>query len=193
MSRRRAAEKRDILPDPLYKSKKLAKFINVLMKDGKKAKAERIVYESLERVVEFIKKNPPKPLQAPGAAKSGDDADVAISRAGHPSTCAIARALAMSKFEEALLNVTPKVEVKSRRVGGSTFQVPVEININRQQALAMRWLIDSARKRSEKDMTSKLSAEIIAALSKQGGAFKKKEDTHKMADANKAFAHYFRG
>jgi small subunit ribosomal protein S7 len=193
MSRRRAAEKRDILPDPLYKSKRLAKFINVLMKDGKKAKAERIVYDSLQRVVEFVKKNPPKQFQASSSQKSADESGAAIARAGHTSTCSIARALALSKFEEALMIVTPKVEVKSRRVGGSTFQVPVEINTVRQQALAMRWLIDSARKRSEKDMTSKLSAEIIAALSKQGGAYKKKEDTHKMADANKAFAHYFRG
>ena len=185
MSRRRAAEKRDILPDPKYKSKKLAKFINVLMKDGKKSVARNIVYKALENVVSHVKKQGLKP-----DSSERDSSAVAIERAGHPDTCEIARALALSKFNEALANITPRIEVKSKRVGGATFQVPVEVSADRQQALAMRWMIDFARKRSEKDMEKKLSSELLAAIAKQGGAYKKMEDTLRMAEANKAFAHY---
>lgn len=153
MSRRKAAEKRTILPDPKFGSLMLAKFVNMIMVSGKKSVAEKIVYGALNRIGE----------------KGGD---------------------AMSVLDSALDNVAPHVEVKSRRVGGATYQVPVEVRSTRRQALAMRWMIDAARKRSEKSMAMRLAGEIMDAAESRGSAVKKREDTHRMAEANKAFAHY---
>lgn len=154
MSRRRAAEKRIILPDPKFGDLVLAKFMNCLMWDGKKSVAERIVYDALDKV----------------KTKTSND----------PLTI----------FHEALENVSPGVEVRSRRVGGATYQVPMQIRGDRSQALAIRWLIGMARKRGERTMEDRLTGEILDASQNRGAAVKKREDTHRMADANKAFAHF---
>ncbi len=154
MPRRRVAAKREILPDPKFGSQVLAKFINMVMVDGKKSVAERIMYGALDTVSE---------------KRSADPMDL---------------------LEQALDNVRPMVEVKSRRVGGATYQVPVEVRPIRRNALAMRWLIEAARKRSEKSMAARLAGELMDAAEQKGSAVKKKEDTHRMAEANKAFSHY---
>ncbi len=154
MSRRRIIARRSILPDPKYGNETLAKFINVIMKGGKKSIAEAIVYGALDRVAERTK---------------GD---------------------ALEIFIRALGNVRPVVEVKSRRVGGATYQVPVEVRASRQSALAMRWLVDASRKRGEKSMGLRLAGEFMDAAENRGTAVKKREDTHRMAEANKAFSHY---
>jgi small subunit ribosomal protein S7 len=154
MSRRHAAEKREILPDAKYGDKVITKFMNNLMLDGKKSVAETIVYGALERVQTKLKREP------------------------------------VQCFHEALDNVKPSVEVRSRRVGGATYQVPVEVRTERREALAIRWLITAARKRNENTMEERLAAELSDAVNNRGTAVKKREDTHKMADANKAFSHY---
>jgi small subunit ribosomal protein S7 len=154
MSRRKINSKWEILPDPKFGNVALAKFINTVMKSGKKSTAERIVYGALDLISE---------------KKSRD---------------------AMEVFGEALENVRPLVEVKSRRVGGATYQVPVEVRQVRQLALAMRWIVDSARRRGEKSMVNKLAGELMDASERKGSAVKKREDTLRMAEANKAFAHY---
>jgi len=157
MSRRNAAIKRSILPDPKFSSRLLAKFINMIMKDGKKSTAETIVYQALETLVDKL---------------------------GKPSE------KAPEIFAEVLEKVKPVVEVRSRRVGGATYQIPVEVRQDRREALAMRWLIESARSRQEKSMKIKLANELLDASNDKGNAIKKKEDTHKMAEANKAFSHF---
>ncbi len=157
MSRRSQAPRREILPDPKYGSELLAKFMNMVMIDGKKSVAERILYGALDRIAE----------------RSG--------RAGDES---------LEVLETALENVKPVVEVKSRRVGGATYQVPVEVRPQRRQTLAMRWVIEAAHKRSEKSMAFRLAHELMDAAENRGAAVKKKEDTHRMAEANKAFSHY---
>jgi len=154
MPRRRIIARRQVLPDPKFGSELLTKFINMLMEDGKKSVAERIIYGALDQV----------------AGKKG----------GEP----------LDLLDRAMENVRPVVEVKSRRVGGATYQVPVEVRPTRRSSLAMRWLIDAARKRSEKSMALRLAGELIDAADSRGTAFKKKEDTHRMAEANKAFSHY---
>ena len=154
MSRRHAAEKREVLPDAKYGDRVLTKFMNNLMVDGKKSIAERIVYSSLERVESRLKRAP------------------------------------IEAFHEALDNVKPSVEVRSRRVGGATYQVPVEVRPERREALAIRLLITDAKNRKEKTMEERLAAELLDAVNSRGTAVKKREDTHKMADANKAFSHY---
>lgn len=154
MPRRREVPKRLVLPDPKFGSERLTKFINMVMKSGKKAVAERIMYGALDRIIE----------------KGSSDA--------------------LNVLEKALENVSPMVEVKSRRVGGATYQVPVEVRASRRQTLAMRWIIDAARKRGEKSMQQKLAGELMDAAEQRGSAVKKREDTHRMAEANKAFAHY---
>jgi small subunit ribosomal protein S7 len=152
--RRRKAPVRPVLPDPIYGSKVLTKFINAVMLDGKKVTAEKIMYAALERIEE----------------KSGKKG--------------------IEVFNEAMDNVKPAMEVKSRRVGGATYQVPIEVRPVRQQTLAIRWLIDAARKRNERTMVERVSNELMDAATDKGAAFKKKEDTYRMAEANKAFAHY---
>jgi len=154
MSRRSTPAKREILPDPVYNSITITKFVNVLMERGKKATAERILYGALEIV----------------AKKSGEEA--------------------IEAFQKAINNIKPSVEVKSRRVGGATYQVPVEVPQNRRQSLAMRWLKLYASSRGERTMRDKLAGEILDAMNFRGAAVKKKDDVHKMAEANKAFAHF---
>ena len=154
MSRRHAAEKREILPDAKYGDKVLTKFMNNLMVDGKKSAAEKIVYNALGRVEDKVKRAP------------------------------------VEIFHEALDNIKPSVEVRSRRVGGATYQVPVEVRPERREALAIRWLITAARGRPETTMSARLSGELMDAANNRGNAVKKREDTHKMADANRAFSHY---
>ena len=154
MARRRSIAKRSVLPDPKFKDQMVAKFVNMLMKDGKKSVAERVVYGALDQVVEKIKAEPVETLT------------------------------------KALDNVRPMVEVKSRRVGGATYQVPVEVRADRRTALAMRWIVDAARGRNEKSMDRRLAGEILDAAESKGSAVKKREDVHRMAEANKAFAHY---
>jgi len=154
MPRRREVPKRDVLPDPKYGSQTVAKFVNVIMRSGKKSVAERIMYGALNTIAERSKRDP------------------------------------LEVFTEALDNVRPHVEVKSRRVGGATYQVPVEVRPSRRTALAMRWLSDAARKRGEKSMTQRLANELLEAAESRGGAVKKREDTHRMAESNKAFSHY---
>ena len=154
MPRRRIVARRQTLPDPKYGSDLLAKFINMLMEDGKKSVAERIMYGALDQVAS---KKSAEPLEL---------------------------------LDAAMENVRPVVEVKSRRVGGATYQVPVEVRPSRRNTLAMRWLIDAARKRSEKSMALRLAGELMDASEARGTAVKKKEDTHRLAEANKAFSHY---
>ena len=154
MPRRREVEKRDILPDPKFNNKLVAKFVNSLLKRGKKSVAESILYGAFEIIEKKLKEQP------------------------------------VELFEKAVNNVKPVIEVKSRRVGGSTYQVPTEVVPARRTALAIRWLISNAQERTEKTMCEKLSGELIDAANNRGGAIKKKEAVHKMAEANKAFAHY---
>ena len=154
MSRRRAAEKRDVLPDAKFGDQVVTKFMNSLMYAGKKSVTETIVYGAFDRI---LQRTGQEPLKA---------------------------------FHEALDNVKPTVEVRSRRVGGATYQVPIEVRSDRGQALAIRWLIGAARSRSGNTMTERLSSELLDASGNRGAAVKKREDTHRMADANKAFSHY---
>jgi len=154
MPRRRVVAKREVLPDPKFGSKILAKFMNHVMVSGKKSVAEKIVYGALDRVAE---------------RKGGDPIEV---------------------FDAALEAAAPSVEVKSRRVGGATYQVPVEVRPSRRSALAMRWLVDCARTRGEKSMALRLAGELLDAAEGRGAAVRKREDTHRMAEANRAFAHY---
>ena len=177
MSRRNKAPKRETLPDPIHGSKVLAKFISCIMKDGKRSLAENIVYTALNNALEKLKKI--KLEDTDGESGSGSESGGAVT---------LNNAVDVLAF--ALKSVRPIVEVKSRRVGGSTYQVPVEVSDRRGMALSMRWIILSARKRSEKTMVAQLMAEIVDACQGRGAAFKKKIDTHKMAEANKAFAHF---
>jgi small subunit ribosomal protein S7 len=154
MSRRHRAERREVNPDPKFNDLVISKFMNSIMRQGKKSVAERIVYGALDRMQSRAKSDP------------------------------------IQMFHSALENVMPAVEVRSRRVGGATYQVPVEVRTERRQALAIRWLITAARGRNEKTMEERLSAELLDAANNRGTAVKKREDTHKMAEANRAFSHY---
>ena len=155
MSRRRKADKREIIPDTKFNDKVLSKFINIVMYDGKKSKSEKIVYDALDIASKKLKISKPIDL-----------------------------------FKTALNNVKPGIEVRSRRVGGATYQVPVEVRNERAQALAIRWIVDASRKRNEKSMVDRLAQELTDAHENKGTSIKKREDTHKMAEANRAFAHY---
>ena len=154
MPRRREVPKREVLPDPVYNSTLVAKFVSAMMWDGKRSVAEGILYKSLDKIRD----------------KTGEDA--------------------LKIFKKAIENLQPKVEVKSKRVGGANYQVPVEVTTSRRTALAMRWLVGYARSRGEKTMVDRLASEILDAASGKGNAIKKREDVHRMAEANKAFAHY---
>ena len=154
MPRKRLIPKKKLSPDPVYNSLSVSKFTNMIMLDGKKRVAERILYSALEILAKNSKEDP------------------------------------ITMMDKALQNVSPSVEVKSRRVGGSNYQVPVEVNTKRKQSLAMRWILEAADKRNEKTMKNKLAAELLDAYDNKGSAVKKREDVHKMAEANKAFAHY---
>ena len=155
MPRRRSPEKRKVLPDPKYKDLVVAKFMNHIMKDGKKSVAEKIVYGAFDELEKSVQKESP-----------------------------------VDVFKKVLDQVAPVVEVRSRRIGGATYQVPVEVRAKRRTALAMRWLVEAARKRKEKSMPARLAAELKEAMDGKGAAVKKKEDMHKMAEANKAFSHF---
>jgi small subunit ribosomal protein S7 len=174
MSRRHAAEKRQVLPDPQFNDEVLTKFMNNLMLDGKKSVAERIVYGALDMVAEKANDND----VADETDESGTTTAGGSSHKG------------LRLFHRALKKVAPQLEVRSRRVGGATYQVPVEVRFDRGRALAMRWIIDAARKRSERTMKDRLAAELLDAANDRGNAIKKRDDTHKMAEANKAFAHF---
>jgi small subunit ribosomal protein S7 len=154
MSRRRRAEKREVIPDPKFGDIVLTKFMNSIMYEGKKSAAERIVYGALDQMERKAKQNP------------------------------------IELFHQALQNVMPALEVRSRRVGGATYQVPVEVRLDRRQALAIRWIITAARGRNENTMVERLSGELLDAVNNRGTAVKKREDTHRMAEANRAFSHY---
>ena len=154
MSRRHRAEKRDVIPDPKFGDIVITKFMNSVMRDGKKSIAEKIVYGALDQMEEKTKSDP------------------------------------VQMFHEALQNVMPQVEVRSRRVGGATYQVPVEVRTERRQALAIRWMLTAARGRNERTMVERLSGELLDAANGRGTAVKKREDTHRMAEANRAFSHY---
>lgn len=154
MPRRRVAEKREILPDPVYHNRLVARFVNCMMQAGKKSLAEQIFYQSMGIIENRMKTDP------------------------------------LAVFKQAVDNVKPVLQVKSRRVGGATYQVPVEVRAERRLSMAFRWLLTYARQRSEKSMEERLAAELIEAANNRGGAVKKREDTHRMAEANKAFAHY---
>ena len=154
MSRRHSAEKREIIPDPKFGDLIVTKFMNSVMRDGKKSVAETIVYGAFESIEGKLKSDP------------------------------------LAVFKQALENVAPTIEVRSRRVGGATYQVPVEVRNERRQALAIRWLITAARGRNDKTMVDRLSAELMDAANNRGNAVKKREDTHRMAEANRAFSHY---
>ncbi len=189
MARRKAAPKREILPDPLFKSKLLAKFINSVMQAGKKSVAENAVYGALDFVVKQLKKT----NKLSTVAETIDSQEAIASAAkitGDIREDEASRAAAINAFKKALENVTPSVEVKSRRVGGSTYQVPVEIRAARRLTLAMRWVVEYANTRNEKTMVIRLGNEILDAIEGRGGAVKKREDVHRMAKANQAFAHY---
>lgn len=174
MSRRHAAEKREVLPDPKFGDQVLSKFINNIMLDGKKFAAEKIVYGAIEI------------LESKAANQNlADDAEE-----GSDAAALIAKSKGLALFHKALKTVKPKLEVRSRRVGGATYQVPVEVRYERGVALAMRWLIEAARKRSENTMVDRVAGEILDAANERGSAVKKRDDTHKMAEANKAFAHF---
>ena len=154
MSRRRRAEKREVLPDPKFGDKIISKFMSSLMLSGKKSTSEKIIYAAFDKIEKESKQDP------------------------------------VNVFHEALKNVMPDVEVRSRRVGGATYQVPVEVKADRGQALAIRWLLDAAKKRGDKTMQERLMKEFLDASTNKGSAIKKREDTHKMAESNKAFAHF---
>lgn len=171
MSRRHRAEKREILPDPKFGDLVLSKFINNLMVDGKKSVAEGIVYGAMEV------------LDKKAANQNFDDEGDESGKQGAGSK-------GLAVFHRALKKVKPRLEVRSRRVGGATYQVPVEVRHDRSLALAARWIIDAARKRGESTMVDRLAGELLDAANERGSAVKKRDDTHKMAEANKAFAHY---
>ena len=175
MSRRHRAEKREILPDPKFGDLVLSKFMNNIMLDGRKAIAERIVYGALEQLDQ--------------KASNENFADEEGETEGGTGAIAI-KSKGLAVFHKALKNVKPKLEVRSRRVGGATYQVPVEVRHDRAVALAMRWIIEAARKRGENTMTDRVANELLDAANDRGTAIKKRDDTHKMAEANKAFAHY---
>jgi len=171
--RRRAAIKREVIPEPKYGSELLAQFINRIMVSGKKSLAEKIVYQSLETLMDKIKKNP----------------DV-LKELSESSNDQEAQRSPVVMFEEAIRIVSPQIEVKSRRVGGATYQIPIDVTPVRRISLAMRWIIAAARNRGEKDISTRVAGELYDALCKRGEAFKKREDTYRMAKANQAFAHY---
>ncbi len=190
MSRRKAAPKRTIMPDPLFHSDLLAKFINSVMCDGKKSIAEKIVYGALDHVFEKVKVQGQQDGVIEGEDGEGGSGAASLDMNSTIRDNKAARDVTLAVFKKALDNVTPAVEVKSRRVGGSTYQVPMEIRSVRRRTLAMRWLVEYSAKRGEKSMAIKLGNEILDAYALRGGSVKKREDVHRMAKANQAFAHY---
>lgn len=183
MPRRKVIAKREILPEVKFGSELLAKFINTLMLSGKKSIAEKVIYSALEEAVQRLGSKIKEKQQA-----GREDGEGGESSVGGESSSA--KPLEVVVFEHALKNVKPAVEVRSRRIGGATYQVPVEVRSDRSQALGMRWIVQCARARGEKGMIKQLAAEIIDAFNEKGAAVKKRDDTHRMAKANQAFAHF---
>jgi small subunit ribosomal protein S7 len=183
MPRRKAAIKREILPDPLYGSESLAKFINVVMRRGKKSLAERIVYSALNEAMKRLKKDKHH-------KKDETETDGGSSGSGSSKLSVAQSRENLEVLDKAMNNIRPTVEVKSRRVGGATYQVPVEVDPTRGAALAMRWIVKAASDRSEKTMILRLAAEIVDAYEGRGTSVKMRDDMHRMAKANQAFAHY---
>lgn len=187
MPRRKAAIKREVLPDPLYGSDEVAKFINVVMRAGKKSIAERIVYSALEMLTDRLKKES-KSDDESGSGKGGKTGKAGSS--AKAKTHSHAHGEVLDNLHRALGNVAPTVEVKSRRVGGATYQVPIEVAQDRGIALAMRWVVQAAKTRAEKTMALRLAAELYEACLGRGASIKTRDDVHRMAKANQAFAHY---
>ncbi|MBI5447743.1 MAG: 30S ribosomal protein S7 [Gammaproteobacteria bacterium] len=181
MSRRREAQKREIIPDPVYKSELLSRFINTVMSNGKKSVAESIVYGALEKLQEKLGSK----VQSFVHSKKDKEEDDAAG-----GSAAGGKQIVIQLFDRALDNVRPSVEVRARRVGGSTYQIPVEVRPSRRTTLAMRWIVESASSRGEKTMALRLAAELLDALEGRGAAVKKRETAHSMAKANQAFAHF---
>ena len=178
MSRRKTAKKRAITPDPIYRSRLVSMMVSRLLQDGKKSVASRLFYEALEQITGGLGKK-----QATSGTATTKQAESNVAAQASPTD-------ALKVFQQAVLNATPVVEVKSRRVGGSNYQVPLEVNSERGTALALRWLVQAARQRPGREMPTKIAQELLDASNKAGGAVRKREETHKMAEANKAFANY---
>ena len=191
MPRRKAAIKREVLPDPLYSSDEVTKFINVVMRKGKKSIAEKIVYRALGMLTDRLKKEHKEDEDDGKGGKGGKGGKAAASSSAPSSQkTKIPQEEVLSTLHRALGNVAPTVEVKSRRVGGATYQVPVEVDSKRGIALAMRWVVQAAKSRSEKTMALRLAAELHEAYLGRGAAIKTRDDVHRTAKANQAFAHY---
>jgi small subunit ribosomal protein S7 len=207
MSRRTTAKKRLVSPDPIYRSRLVSMIMSRLLQDGKKSLARRLFYESMEHVERLTK--PEKGADSPAAGNTSSNRGSNLENLSTEKTTGAAGSGAAAKtletgrdrnetsgtsslkiFQQAVLNVTPVVEVKSRRVGGSNYQVPLEVNSERGTALALRWLVQAARQRPGREMAMKLASEFIDASNKTGNAIRKREETHRMAEANKAFANY---
>jgi small subunit ribosomal protein S7 len=197
MPRRKAAVKREILPDPLYGSDEIAKFINIVMRAGKKSIAERIVYDALNMLTDRLKKEDKSEEEGGKTGAGGKNVKkmtaspkaVTSSSTGEHGS-ALRHEDVMNNLHRALTTVAPTVEVKSRRVGGATYQVPIEVAGDRGVALAMRWVVNAAKGRSEKTMALRLAAELFDACMSRGASIKTRDDVHRMAKANQAFAHY---
>ena len=195
MPRRKAAIKREILPDPLHGSEEIAKFINIVMRAGKKSIAERIVYDALNMLSDRLKKEDKGDDDSGKGGKGGKSGSSKTSSSSahtsaHSSGARDSHDNATDNLHRALTSVAPTVEVKSRRVGGATYQVPIEVASDRGVALAMRWVVNAAKGRSEKTMALRLAAELYDACMNRGSAIKTRDDVHRMAKANQAFAHY---
>lgn len=193
MPRRKAAIKRDVLPDPLYGSDQVAKFINVVMRAGKKSIAEKIVYHALGSLTERLKKDAKHHEESDGGESKGGEGKGGKQKkapVSHAKSDFSSQEEVLETLQKALLNVAPTVEVKSRRVGGATYQVPVEVARDRGLALAMRWVVSAAKSRNEKTMALRLAAELHEAYMGRGASVKIRDDVHRMAKANQAFAHY---
>jgi small subunit ribosomal protein S7 len=193
MPRRKAAIKREILPDPLYGSNEIAKFINIVMRAGKKSIAERIVYDALSMLSDRLKKEgkAEDDSESGKGGRGGKKTSASVGKAKNTHTPVVhGQDDVMENLHRALTTVAPTVEVKSRRVGGATYQVPIEVAADRGVALAMRWVVNAAKGRSEKTMALRLAAELFDACMNRGASIKTRDDVHRMAKANQAFAHY---
>jgi len=191
MSRRTTAKKRLVSPDPIYRSRLVSMILSRLLQDGKKSIARRIFYESMETLEQLSRTSTPvSRSENAGSGASAGAKPVPFQPSMESTESANAEKVSLKVFQQAVLNVTPVVEVKSRRVGGSNYQVPLEVNAERGTSLALRWIVQSARQRPGREMATKLANELLDASNKTGNAIRKREETHRMAEANKAFANY---
>jgi small subunit ribosomal protein S7 len=188
MSRRSTAKKREITPDPIYRSRLVSMMVSRLLEDGKKSLASRLFYQSLEHIETAVSGGTAD--SKTGATRSSNKESPSSPQAENTASSGNTTSSSMKVFQQAVLNVTPVVEVKSRRVGGANYQVPLEVSTERGTALALRWIVQAARQRPGREMALKLANELMDASNKTGNAIRKREETHKMAEANKAFASY---